>query len=203
MEHPTLEPATAESGSSSLPTPTVSEAERQHGYQKRGSRIYPTLTGAMGAAYLPTPRANKIGGKSSEGFSPTLEQEMLPTPQAFDAKGFQKADLTDKTTKNGKAGGRANLREVNFLPTPRTCSAMAATLNPNPNHFPNLETVIALKMLATPAAADCHGSHGGGQGRSLRTDTANYRAETGERGQLNPCFVAEMMGFPITWFDIE
>jgi len=62
---------------------------------------------------------------------------------------------------------------------------------------------LRTQLLATPAAADAQGSHGGGQGRSLRTDTAHYRQETGERGTLNPCFVAEMMGFPITWFKTE
>jgi hypothetical protein len=58
-------------------------------------------------------------------------------------------------------------------------------------------------MLATPAAADAQGSHGGGQGRSLRTDIHTYKAETGESGTLNPSFVAAMMGFPDSWFEIE
>jgi hypothetical protein len=129
---------------------------------------------------------------------------------------------------------------------------MSAGLNPNPNHFPNLETVIAREcllptptasdgttgaifgendqysvkasgnirkttpsgasgtvglartmMLATPAAADCQGSHGGGQGKSLRTDMHQYKAETGERGTLNPSFVCRMMGFPDEWLEID
>lgn len=58
-----LVPLTSEIASSSWPTPTVSEAERGHGYHKSGNRIYPTLTGAVGAApgpggkYFPTPSA--------------------------------------------------------------------------------------------------------------------------------------------------
>lgn len=45
------------------PTPTVSEAERGHGYQMSNGKAYPTLTGAVGAApgpggkYFPTPAA--------------------------------------------------------------------------------------------------------------------------------------------------
>lgn len=46
-----------------FPTPTVSEAERGHGYQMSNGKAYPTLTGAVGAApgpdgkYFPTPAA--------------------------------------------------------------------------------------------------------------------------------------------------
>lgn len=148
--------------------------------------------------------------------------------------------------------GRPGQLPTVLLPTPRANPAMAAGLNPDPKHFPNLETVIAryallptptasdgttgailgandqfvtLKsgamrkinqngtdgslglartmMLATPAAADCQGSHGGGQGKSLRTDIHQYRAETGERGTLNPSFVGRMMGFPDQWLEID
>jgi hypothetical protein len=83
---------------------------------------------------------------------------------------------------------------------------MAASLNPDPKHNANLETVIAreaaqlpTQMLATPAAADCQGSYGGGQGRSLTTDIHNHKKTTGETGLLNPYFVEMMMGFPQGW----
>lgn len=55
FEHPTWAHRTVESdgsrspGGSAWPTPTVSEAERGHGYQRSGDRLYPTLTGAVGA----------------------------------------------------------------------------------------------------------------------------------------------------------
>jgi hypothetical protein len=105
----------------------------------------------------------------------------LPTPQAFDAMTFKKADLTDKTTKNGKQGGRSNLREVEFhkmLPTPRTSQ----------DHKP-------VRQLS-PSEAD--GSHGitlvGAIGDAL--DEA-----TGGGGVLNPYFVEAMMMFPSGWLD--
>lgn len=88
----------------------------------------------------------------------------------------------------------------------------------------------AVKMWATPSSADCKGSHGGGQGRSLRTDihdltrmwptprankpegysSDNFRptlaqCATGEKrpmhGQLSPLWVEILMGFPLGWTD--
>lgn len=60
------------------------------------------------------------------------------------------------------------------LPTPRTCSAMAAGLNPNPNHFPNLETVIAREMLPTPNVVDA-----GGLRKGMRPSRAATNRKTG------------------------
>jgi hypothetical protein len=49
------------------------------------------------------------------------------------------------------------------LPTPRSNSAMAATINPAAHLYPNLETVIARVMLPTPAARDWKGRGRDGQ----------------------------------------
>jgi hypothetical protein len=49
-------------------------------------------------------------------------------------------------------------------------------------------------LWATPAAADAVGSHGGGQGRSLRTDVG---------GQPNPEFCEWLMGYPIGWSECD
>lgn len=86
------------------------------------------------------------------------------------------------------------------------------------------------KMWATPAAADCQGSHGGGQGRSLRTDIYNlkkmyatpqardFRTGQAERwdnpdrsqnlndqvgGKLSVIFVEYLMGYPEGWTDLD
>jgi hypothetical protein len=45
------------------------------------------LTDENESGLLPTPRANKIGGYSSEGWRPTLMQVLLPTPSANEQKG--------------------------------------------------------------------------------------------------------------------
>jgi len=82
---------------------------------------------------------------------------------------------------------------------------------------------LAVKMWATPSSADCKGSHGGGQGRSLRTDiheikkmwptprqfmykdstTDRNKGNLGEKvgGQLNPAWVEILMGYPLGWTD--
>jgi len=77
-------------------------------------------------------------------------------------------------------------------------------------------------LWATPNAADCQGTTGGGQGRNLRTDvrwTTPCADDTGARqkkysqggkalsmqagGQLNPPWVEWLMGWPIGWSALE
>lgn len=93
-----------------------------------------------------------------------------------------------------------------MLPTPRTCSAMAAPLNTPGNLLsdrnPNLETVMG-RMLPTPTTNDSKNSslppsqinRDGLAGMMLRDDSI----PTGEATYLNPSFVEEMMGFPVGW----
>jgi hypothetical protein len=165
--------------------------------------------------------------KTLEPFTVGAEYSSLPTPSTFDAKTFKKKDLSDKTTKNGKRGGRSNLREVDFenmLPTPRANQAMAVDLESNyaQNHkHKNLEVVIGKDMLATPRASqdykpirplapsEANGTHG----KTLVADIGSqYLEETGKSGTLvpsctrpvlNPEFVEKMMGFPIGWTDLS
>lgn len=54
---------------------------------------------------------------------------------------------------------------------------------------------------ATPAADDAVGSHGGGQGKSLRTDTANFRGGKPKGRGLNPRFGLWLMGYWPDYFD--
>jgi hypothetical protein len=94
---------------------------------------------------------------------------------------------------------------------------MGAALNPASHLYPNLETVIAREMLATPTASqdykavrplspsEANGTHG----KTLVGDVGNQLGVgTGESGEserlyLNPEFVETMMGFPIGWTSIE
>jgi hypothetical protein len=129
----------------------------------------------------------------------TLEQSivatgssLLPTPSTFDAKTFKKKDLSDKTTKNGKRGGRSNLREVDF-------ENMLATPRASQDHKP----------IRPLAPTEANGTHG----KTLVADIGNQFPEvTGESGTqppsctrpvLNPEFVERMMGFPIGWTDLN
>lgn len=53
-----------------------------------------------------------------------------------------------------------------------------------------------VRTWATPNAADNQGTHGGGQGRSLRTDMQAIR-QSGD--VLNPDWVELLMGYPVGW----
>mgnify|MGYP001551358803 FL=1 len=110
-----------------------------------------------------------------------------------------------------------------LLPTPRANSAMTVDLRTQQNRpelQPNLETVMA-RMLPTPTTSDHRdrtyhypacvgvtrgeklswaiGKHlGHNHGLSGRPGV-NRSILTGEAMYLNPCFVEEMMGFPVGW----
>lgn len=126
----------------------------------------------------------------------------LPTPVA-------------QTGAGGGSGARQMLRDAGFpmaagapssLPTPRTCSAMAALVNSKGNlkgeRFPNLETVIG-RMIPTPTVNDAGNSsllpsqqeRDSLPGYLLRNDST----PTGGAMYLNPSFVEEMMGYEIGW----
>jgi hypothetical protein len=97
--------------------------------------------------------------------------EKLPTPQASD-------HITKKTSASWKAKGAVNFSLSNpdiqaKWPTPRSCSAMAATITDKGDRFPNLETVMA------------------------RMD------KTTIGGKLNPMWVEWLMGWPIGWTDLK
>ena len=126
----------------------------------------------------------------------------LPTPVAGDGERGR-----DKARARPDLKGRelaTVLRDQ--LPTPRTCSAMAAPVNSRGNlegkWFPNLETVIG-RMIPTPTVNDAGNStlppsqrgRNSLPGQMLRDDSV----PTGPGTHLNPSFVEEMMGFPVGW----
>ena len=73
----------------------------------------------------------------------TGSSSLLGTPTTNDAKN----SLTESQR------GRGTLT-AGLLPTPRSNSEMAATINPAEHLYPNLETVIARAMLPTPSTFD-------------------------------------------------
>lgn len=99
-------------------------------------------------------------------------------------------------------GGVSNLREhvlartKGLWPTPRaneykdTLQSVPPSRKKDPGKCNLTQRVAMERMFATPCAADAQGTHGGENGRSLRT---------GGAGQLNPEWVEWLMGFPIGW----
>ena len=99
-------------------------------------------------------------------------------------------------------------------PTPRSCSAMAATITPESawaeNRFPNLETVVGRRLWPTPVRSD----------HEMRRPTEKWKGtsdlvlvvwtETGGRENpnqppalLNATWVEWLMGWPLGWTDLK
>ena len=91
------------------------------------------------------------------------------TPVADDSVNREKG----KWNSRGEPKLSAQVKHPEYWPTPRSCSAMAATLTDKGERFPNLETVMA--------------------GRHPET----------VGGQLNPTWVEWLMGWPLGWTDLK
>jgi len=170
-------PLTGGTGSGAWPTPTVGDSKSARNSTARRQRIPPTgihaghtLTDAV--TMWPTPNVPNGGRRVPKGA--TIKGGTTPTAYY-----------------KGKKCQVGLEQAVAWWPTPT-----ASPRDANPKRFmrgnPNLAGCVA--KFATPNAADATGMHGGGQGRSLRTDVG---------GQLNPPWVAWLMGFPIGWTDSE
>jgi hypothetical protein len=102
--------------------------------------------------------------------------------------------------------------ESGSWPTPRSCSAMAATITPQSvwaeNRFPNLETVVGRRLWPTPNAGmekhstkEAYWRNRVKKGRQCDLQMAIYQ-QTGS-GSLNPAWVEWLMGFPDAWTDLS
>lgn len=131
---------------------------------------------------------------------PTSDTEhgLLPTPAASEGEKY-----TTKYNPDSQMGkGLTALAMNGMLPTPAARDWKGRT-NPGTvkagcgNKYGDTLPDAILKLLPTPKASDHQspGNHGTG-GQDLRTVVSS---RTGGTSQLNPLFVAEMMGFPADW----
>ncbi len=106
-------------------------------------------------------------------------------------------------------GRRINVTEYGLWPTPRSCSAMAATITPesawDEKRFPNLETIVGRRMWPTPT---CHNAkEQDSPAESKRnTPTLCHVARGGDQTlprHLNPEWVEWLMGWPLGWTDLK
>ena len=87
-------------------------------------------------------------------------------------------------------------------PTPRSCSAMAATITPksawNEKRNANLETIVGRVQFPTPTA---HNSKEGNYPSERNRKTPTLATHAG--GKLNPMWVEWLMGWPLGWTDLK
>lgn len=150
---------------------------------------------------------------------------LLPTPMASDAttgaiigKNDQFVTTRNGTpsriNQNGQNGSVGLARMVRLLPTPnaREADKYSKKYNPNSQMGTALTAMAVNGMLPTPAARDYQPSVSPQalkrKNGKMRTDALcnlpvmlgeHHSQNGGKTSQLNPLFVAEMMGFPPDW----
>jgi hypothetical protein len=107
-----------------------------------------------------------------------------------------------KVNQNGKDGSVGLGRLVQMWPTPRSCSAMAATITPesawNQKRNPNLETIVGRVQFPTPTA---HNAKECASPSEYNRNTPTLATHAG--GKLNPMWVEWLMGWPLDWTDLK
>jgi hypothetical protein len=123
---------------------------------------------------------------------------MLPTPRVQSANG---------PGMHGQGGMDLQTTVVmGTLPTPTASDSKNASLPPSQAHRDSVPGMV-VRMLLTPNAMDWNTARSPEalqaakeQHGSALQDTLRQRA--GQGSQLNPRFVAEMMGFPVNWTEL-
>ena len=172
-----------------LKTPTRMDGEVSSGKKNPTSGNSGTLAQEIMSEYPPT--MAKLG--------------LLPTPTAQDFK---------RRGPNSKQQGLSNTENwTKLLPTPRANQVNGCDLNSKSlanRNKGNLEESIAkmlvMGMLPTPATRDYKGARTSESlqkaGRNHTNSLPDSFSQPGKTSQLNPQFVAEMMGFPPNWTEL-
>ena len=181
-------------GSGGTPHESCCENERQNGYE--------TQHLSSGAAFglLPTPMASDATTGAIIGKNDQFVTTRNGTPR--------------RINQNGQNGCVGLARMVRLLPTPnaREADKYSKKYNPNSQMGTALTAMAVNGMLPTPAARDYQPSVSPQalkrKNGKMRTDALcnlpvmlgeHHSQNGGKTSQLNPLFVAEMMGFPPDW----
>jgi hypothetical protein len=133
----------------------------------------------------------------------TLEQTIRGTESGLLPNGVDSFHTPNTTRLDGGSNSRKALkkRQENW-PTPRSCSAMAATITQesawNEKRKANLETVVGRVQFPTPTA---HNAKEGNYPSEQNRNTPSLATHAG--GKLNPMWVEWLMGWPLGWTDLK
>lgn len=178
---------TSVTDASLLPTPMAQQrnttpektAERQQKYGGERRAMYLEHFAVMGL--LPTPR---VGGQ--EGYETRKKRQGHEV-----AMSYLEANI--------------DYHMNQLLPTPTVQDSDKATKRYRENHQNNTAIVFNAHLLPTPASRDYKGANstealaGRGRLKQKADSLPDQFAVSGKTSQLNPLFVAEMMGFPTDW----
>jgi DNA (cytosine-5)-methyltransferase 1 len=133
----------------------------------------------------------------------TLEQTIKGTESGLSPNGVDTFHTPNTTGLDGGSNSRKALKKKQEnWPTPRSCSAMAATITQesawNTKRNPNLETIVGQRMYPTPT---CHNSKEGAFPAEYNRKTPTLATHAG--GKLNPTWVEWLMGWPLEWTDLK
>jgi hypothetical protein len=147
------------------------------------------------------------------------EYGLLPTPTTQEPT--SQCEITEtrrRKTTDGKDSHSLNLgrmMSMGMLPTPKAWDGGGGGARPVNNGkttfgSPGVKDLAYMGMLPTPTANEYKDSNNTPEtlskidkgGRVLRWMATNNQLTPGERSQLNPRFVLEMMGFPPDWTEL-
>lgn len=151
-------------------------------------RLVPSVPRTEGTVYglLPTPMASDFktrgAGSAQKGLPEVIREGLLPTPTAMEIHHWQRVE-------RWKRQGRVSMHE-------------SEDGEKNPNGL--VDFLDFYGLLPTPTARDWKGAptleNFERKGKNPQQGSLpDFFAQTGRSFQLNPLFVAEMMGFPISW----
>jgi len=134
---------------------------------------------------------------------PTLVQTISVKEYGLEPNNETFFHTPNTTGMDGGSNSRKALKKrLEIWPTPRSCSAMAATITPesawNEKRNPNLETIVGQRIWPTPTS---HNAKETNAPSESERNTPTLAAQVG--GHLNPTWVEWLMGWPPEWTDLK
>ena len=134
---------------------------------------------------------------------PTLVQTISVKEYGLEPNNETFFHTPNTTGMDGGSNSRKALKKrLEIWPTPRSCSAMAATITPesawNEKRNPNLETIVGQRIWPTPTS---HNAKETNAPSESERNTPTLAAQVG--GHLNPTWVEWLMGWPQEWTDLK